>query len=139
MLPKSRTKKTVERQAAVVEQVELPMDMGPGLFYRFNKAHWSFNAPVLSGQKLDVHELGLDCSFTVHQVRQGKKVLGYRFSGRGIENGGAYLLLSNGVPATSWRLVSKSPALVIYEFPGSGALAILPHVGERVEAFIQDQ
>lgn len=116
------------------------MDMEPGMFYRVDGTHWAFNQPVLERQKLDLVPFNLGTYFTVHQFRIGKNVVGYRFSGNKIRNGGVYLTIKNGPgPAVGFHLVCRTADLVVYEYPEAGAMAIIPHLGEKVRSIVMEQ
>lgn len=116
------------------------MDMEPGLFYKVDNGHWCFIERVLENQVVEVVPFNLGTFFTVHQFKVGKNIVGYRFSGERIHNGGVFLSIRvSDELATTFRLVCRTRNLVVYDYPNSGALAVIPQLGDRMRDIIMEQ
>lgn len=136
----NKTRSLFQKAAPKVEQLQIPMDMGPGVFYTVDNTYWCFAEDVMENQTVEVIPYNLPTYFTVHQFRVGKNIVGYRFSGDNIHNGGVFLRMTiSDEPAVSFRLVCRTRNLVIYDYPNAGALVVIPHLGDRIRDIIMEQ
>lgn len=116
------------------------MDMEPGVFYPVDGAFWCFTEQVWEDQEVVVEPYDLGTYFTVHQFRVGKNLVGYKFSGERIHNGGIFLTIRlSDEPAVSFRLVCRTRHMVVYEYPNTGAMVVLPQLGDRIREIIMEQ
>ena len=115
----------------------------PGLFYALGQGHMIADQPLPPGSFELGTKLELNSMFDMWLLNRLGKPVGFYFVSafKTICKGGFILTFmeSKRGKAKTHRLVIRQPEVMVYDFPGCGALAVATHVGDKVLSILTEQ
>ena len=113
------------------------IDSEPDLFHATDVGFALYLKEMKQGTTIRVGDkIPLACMFSAHWLTLNNEKIGYLFTSNfQVTNKGGYLLTHMNASAGKAQAVEvlvKTDTLVIYNFPGKGALIVSPKVGEDV-------